>query len=92
MTHEEAVGIGQEALIWLAGDAELARGFLDAGGLAADDLRARAAEPEFLGFVLEFLLASDDTVLAFAAAAGVLPQAVARARAVLAGGELPNWT
>jgi hypothetical protein len=85
MRAETALGIGQDALIWLAG-------FLAASGAAPRDLRARAADPEFLGFVLEFLLGSDDMVLAFAAAAGLAPEAPALARAALPGGHLPNWT
>ena len=39
--------------------------------LAPAEVRARAAEPEFLGFVLDFLLQSDAFVLDFAAEAGV---------------------
>ncbi len=56
MTADEAVSIGQDALIWLAGQPEALAGFLAASGLAPEDLRSRAADPEFLGFVLEFLL------------------------------------
>jgi hypothetical protein len=92
MTIEEAVGIGQDGLIWLAGEAELFARLLEASGLGPDALRARAADPEFLGFVLEFVLGADTNVLAFAAHAGIDPEAVARARATLAGGEPPAWT
>ena len=85
------VSIGQDALIWLAGQPEALAGFLAASGLAPDDLRSRAADPEFLGFVLDFLLGSDAMVLDFAAAAGLAPRP-ARARAALPGGAEPNWT
>jgi hypothetical protein len=92
MKAEHAVAIGQEALIWLAGQEEAMAAFLGASGLAPADLRARAAEPEFLGFVLDHVLAADAWVLAFAAAAGLRPEDPLRARAALAGGELPHWT
>jgi hypothetical protein len=92
MTAEEAASIGQDALIWLAGQPEALARFLDSSGLAPGLMRDRASDPEFLGFVLEFLLASDETVLAFAAETGLSPEDPARARRQLAGGEPPNWT
>ncbi len=92
MQAEHAIGIGQDALIWLAGQPEALASFLAASGLEPQALRRRAAEPEFLGFVLEFLLGADAMVLDFTAAAGLRPEDAARARATLAGGELPNWT
>ncbi len=55
-------------------------------------MRNGAFEPEFLGFVLEFILGSDAMVLDFAASAGLRPEDPLRARALLAGSELPNWT
>jgi hypothetical protein len=91
MTSEEAVGIGQDALVWLAGEPELLARFLATSGAAPGTLRARATDPELLGFVLEFVLGADATVIAFAAHAGISPGAVARARAALVGAP-PAWT
>jgi Protein of unknown function (DUF3572) len=91
MKPEQAVAIGQEALIWLAGRPEALDAFLAASGLAPGEVRARAADPEFLGFVLDFVLGSDAGVLDFAGAAGLAPDAPARARAAL-GGAVPDWT
>jgi hypothetical protein len=91
MQAERAAEIGRDALLWLAGEPEALGQFLDASGLRPTDLRARAGDPEFLGFVLEFLLGSDARVTEFAASAGIRPEDAGRARAVL-GGELPNWT
>lgn len=92
MKAEQARAIGEAALIWLADEPEALAAFLSASGLAPEDLRGRAGEPEFLGFLLDWVLGSDVTVLAFAAAAGLRPQDPLKARAVLAGGELPHWT
>ena len=81
MNLDAAVAIGQEALIWLAGQPELSERLLALSGAAPGAVRARAADPEFLGFVLDFLLGADATVIAFAAAAGLRPEDVGRARA-----------
>ena len=91
MQAERAAEIGRDALLWLAGEPEALGQFLDGSGLRPTDLRARAGDPEFLGFVLEFVLGSDARVADFAASAGIRPEDPARARAVL-GGEVPNWT
>lgn len=55
-------------------------------------MRERAADPEFLGFVLDFLLMDDATLIAFAEDEGIAPDRPLRARAALPGGKLPNWT
>ncbi|MEM1382722.1 MAG: DUF3572 domain-containing protein [Pseudomonadota bacterium] len=92
MDRDAAERLAIAALGWLAGEeAELTR-FLAETGAGAEDLRARAVEPEFLGFVLDFMMASDDRLLAFAEAEGVLPDAAVRARAALPGGQQPHWT
>ena len=92
MTGEAAEMMAIRALGWIAADDELAGAFLGASGAAADDLRERAADPEFLGFVLDFLLADEAALLAFCEAPGTAPDAPMRARAHLPGGDLPNWT
>lgn len=91
MKRERAMAVGEQALVWLAGEPEALGAFLGASGLAPRDIRARARDPEFLGFVLDFVLGADASVLAFAAATGLAPDEPARARAVLGGGE-PHWT
>jgi hypothetical protein len=91
MTNAQAIAIGQDALIWLAGNEEALGAFLGASGVAPGELRRRAGDPEFLGFVLEFLLGTDAMVLAFTGEAGLRPEDPARARAAL-GGAQPDWT
>lgn len=87
-----AEDLAVRALVWIAERDELAAGLLGASGAAAEDLRARAADPEFLGFVLDFLLADEEALLGFCADSGLSPDAPMRARAGLPGGDLPNWT
>lgn len=92
MTPEAAETLALRALGWLAGEEALSGVFLGASGLAQDEMRARAGDPEFLAFVLDFLLTDDAALIAFSQSAGVPPDAPMRARAALPGGDLPNWT
>lgn len=73
------------AFAHVAADTELVAALLAATGAAASDLRVMARQPEFAGFILDFLLESDERVLGFAQAAGVTPEAVHRARLRLDG-------
>ena len=83
---------GIVALGWIAGQPELAGRFLDSAGASPGEMRARAADPEFLGFVLDFLLSDESVLLAFVQDAGIAPDRPLRARAALPGGSLPHWT
>ncbi len=92
MKNEQAYLIATQSLIWLAQDSELVGAFLGATGADVSDFRAKARDPEFLGFVLDFVLSADEHVLAFAASQDLQPEMVGAARAALPGGQLPNWT
>lgn len=92
MRPERAEEIGRDALLWLLGrEDDLAR-LLALSGLAATDLRRRARDPEFLGFVLDFVLTDEERAGEFARAEGLTPEAALRARATLPGGDAPHWT
>ncbi len=92
MREAEAEALAIRALTWMAADADLIGSFLAAAGAGPAELRARAADPEFLGFVLDFLLADEEALLAFAAAERIRPDLPLRARAALPGGDAPAWT
>lgn len=92
MTPEAAERVGIAALGFLASRPEELTVFMAAGGLAPQDLRARAAEPEFLGFVLDYLLQDDRMLIAFCDEAGLAYDRPMRARMALPGGEVPDWT
>ncbi|MBL4873478.1 MAG: DUF3572 domain-containing protein [Rhodobacteraceae bacterium] len=92
MNREQAERVGIQVLGWLAGHDDMLTQFLGMTGIAADDLRVRAHEPEFLGFVLDFLLSDDAMVLAFCENANMSTEAPMRARGALPGGDVPNWT
>jgi hypothetical protein len=91
--RQEVAEIGaMRALGWLVGQDDLVEVFLGSSGASLDDLRARAAEPEFLASVLDFILMDDAWVLSCAEALEIRPEAVVQLRQALPGGGLPNWT
>lgn len=92
MTQDHAETIGLRALGWLAGNEELLPVFLGATGASEVDLRTRAAEPEFLGAVLDFLMMDDAWVTGFCDAQGLGYDVPMRARAALPGGQETSWT
>ena len=92
MDRAKAEALALQALGWLAGQDELIGGFLMHGGLAPADLRARAADPEMLASVLDFLLLEDAHVMGFCDAQGIGYTLPAQARAALPGGAQFHWT
>lgn len=81
-----------QALAWLVGNEDLLPVFLGASGASESDLRARAAEPEFLGSVLDFLMMDDAWVIGFCDAQGLAYEAPMQARMSLPGGAQVSWT
>lgn len=93
MTKQEAAeAIGLQALAWLVANEDLLPVFMDASGAGADDLRAQAADPDFLGAVLDFVMMDDAWVIAFCDAIKAPYERVMHARQSLPGGEQVNWT
>ena len=91
-TRESAEILGLKALAWLAGHDELCPVFLGATGASIEDLRSGAANPEYLGSVLDFLLQDDSWVMAFCDAEGFEYTEPYVARQLLPGGAEVNWT
>jgi len=81
-----------QALAWLVGNEDLLPVFLGASGASESDLRARAAEPEFLGSVLDFLMMDDAWVIGFCDAQGLGYETPMQARMSLPGGAQVSWT
>jgi hypothetical protein len=75
---DSARSIAVAALNFLAADGERLERFLSITGLGPHNLRAAAADPDFYGSVLDYLLADEPLLLAFAADAGLEPGEVAR--------------
>ncbi len=92
LTRDSAEVLALEALSWLAADQELSGIFLGSTCTSASDMRERAADPEFLASVLDFLLMDDSWVQAFCQSKDYKPEFPLRARAALPGGAPVNWT
>ncbi len=92
MQRDRAETIGLQALAHVAGQDELMAAFLAATGADLAEIRGKAADPLFLGAVLDFLLQDDRWVIGFAEAAGLHPADPGLARAALPGGQQPHWT
>ena len=78
------------ALGHVVGDETLLPRFLALSGIASDALRGRAQDPVLLGAVLDFLLAHEPDLIAFAEAQNLPPTAIARARRALPGGAVDD--
>lgn len=91
-SQEAAETIAIQALGWLASNDELLPVFLGSTGASVDDLKTQAADPAFLGSLLDFLCMDDAWVVAFCDSAGLDYMAPMQARQALPGGEQVNWT
>ena len=92
MTSEQAETISLQALGWLLSQDELRDVFMGSTGLGVDDLKEAAGEPSFLAGVMDFILSSDETVMAFCDALGLDYATPGLARAHLPGQSEPHWT
>jgi hypothetical protein len=78
--------IALRGLAFLAASPDDLTRFMNASGVDAADLRARAAEPEFLAAILDFLLTDDTLLSAFCESETLEPRAIHLARRELPGG------
>jgi hypothetical protein len=73
------------AFSFLAAEPARLRGFLEMTGIPLESIREAARETHFLAGVLEHISNDEPLLLAFAAQAGLDPNEVIHARAILAG-------
>ncbi|WP_040817448.1 DUF3572 domain-containing protein [Litoreibacter arenae] len=92
MTPQTAEALALSALGWIAASDDLIGVFMGATGSSLDTMRAQAADPAFLGSVLDFLLMDDSWVVAFCDSNDLDYRQPMIARQLLPGGEIPNWT
>jgi hypothetical protein len=83
LTAELAAEIAISVLNFLASDSERLERFLSLSGLGPHNLRKAAAEPTFLGAVLDYVAGDEALLLEFAESAGLDPSRVAAAREAL---------
>lgn len=82
---DAAERLAVEALTWLAGEPDALGRFLALSGIGPEQLREAAADPGFLGGVLDFFASDERLLVAFAEHAGVKPEHVAAANRTLGG-------
>ncbi|HKA81105.1 MAG TPA: DUF3572 domain-containing protein [Xanthobacteraceae bacterium] len=83
MAAAEALAIA--ALGFIAAEPDRLGRFLAVTGIGPDSIRAAAREPRFLAGVLDHVAADEQLLLAFAAEHEIDPDALMRARELLAG-------
>jgi hypothetical protein len=84
-SREQGEQLAVEALGFLAAESDRLSRFLSLSGLGPHNLRAAAADPVFLAAVLDYLIADEPLLLAFAAEQGRAPASIAVARRALDG-------
>jgi hypothetical protein len=72
---------------FVAGERDELSRFLALTGIDPSSIRTAAEEPGFLGGVLAYIAGNEQTLLAFAAHAGVAPEEIEKARIALVGVE-----
>ncbi|WP_423794488.1 DUF3572 domain-containing protein [Methylobacterium durans] len=76
---DSAEVVAVEILGWLAGDEERLYPFLNASGLAPDNLRASAQDPGFLAGVLDHVMGDEALLLACSRDLNRKPETIAAA-------------
>lgn len=84
LSPEDAQVVALQALGFIAGDDALLSRFVALTGCGLDEVKARIGDAGFLGAVLDFLLADEPSLLAFAESAGLAPETPMLARQKLA--------
>jgi hypothetical protein len=83
LSVEDAQAVALKAVAFIAADDELLSRFVALTGCGLDGIRRRISDAGFLGGVLDFILADEPTLLTFVAAADLVPEMPALARAKL---------
>ena len=91
MNKDAAEKLALEALAWLAASDDLFGVFLGSTGANVSEVQSRAAEPDFLVSVLDFLVLDDQWIVGFCDHTGYAYDKPEHARQMLNGGGDLNW-
>lgn len=81
-----------QAFGWLVSQPDELGAFLNASGADVGDLAVLARDPHFLAALVDFLLETDERVIACTTELNLPPTALGEARMGLPGGRDPHWT
>ncbi|WP_020401242.1 DUF3572 domain-containing protein [Kordiimonas gwangyangensis] len=91
MTSDFAQALALRAAAFIFSEDALRDRYIALSGTGVDDIRARIEDSEFLASLLEFLMAHEPDLLAFAAYADEKPETIAKAWRTLGGGAGQEW-
>ena len=92
MDRETASGYASDGLLWLARNKNYLEAFLITSGTTIHDLRIRSNDTEFLVFVLDFLMTSDELICKLCSDLNIEPQTIQQAQYALFDQGIREWT
>ena len=92
MDKETAKGYASDGLLWLAKNKNYLEAFLIVSGTAIQDLRIRSNDTEFLVFVLDFLMTSDELIRNLCSSLNIDPETLRQAQYALSDQGIREWT
>ena len=81
-----------EALSWLSKNPDRLADFLHLNGASISDIFERSKDPEFLVFIIEYCLSSDEIAFECSHALSMKPEELMEILNLLPGGDSYNWT
>ena len=81
-----------EALSWLSKNPKRLADFLHLNGASISDIFERSKDPEFLVFIIEYCLSSDEIAIECSDALSIKPEELMEILSLLPGGDSYNWT
>ena len=93
MTNKDYAEIkALEALNWLSKNPDRLADFLHLNGASISDIFERSKDPEFLVFIIEYCLSSDEIAIECFDALSIKPEELMEILSLLPGGDSYNWT
>lgn len=92
MDKDNAKDYAIEALLWLSKNKNCLEAFLIWSGSTVVELQGQSKNPDFLLFVLDFFMTSDDLILNLSEGLETSPEQLQVAHTVLSGDDLRYWT
>ena len=81
-----------EALNWLSKNPDRLADFLHLNGASISDIFERSKDPEFLVFIIDYCLSSDEIAIECSYALSIKPEELIEILSLLPGGDSYNWT